>query len=100
MSTKTLLSGKLVTGSGSWITISKNVFTCTCELSDTTTPAATVYVEWSPDGGTTYALIGTFAMSGALDKALATFDMGPGDVRLTVHAISGTLAAVSGKVRY
>jgi hypothetical protein len=100
MSTKTLLSAKLTTGSGSWISVSKNVFSVTCALSDTTTPAATVHVEWSPDAGTTVHQIGNFTMSGAADEALATFDMAPGDIRLTVHAITGTSASVSGKVRY
>ena len=100
MSTKTLLDGKLTTGAGSWVTVNKNLFNVTCTLSNTTTPTATVYVQWTPDGGTTIDTIGTFTMSGAADEALATFEMAPGDIRLYVYAVSGTIAAVSGKVRY
>jgi hypothetical protein len=100
MSTKTLLDGKLTTGAGSWFTVNKNVFSVQCDLDDTTTPEATVYVQWTCDGGDSYHNIGTFALSGALDKDLATFNMAPGDIRLYVNAISGTSAAVNGKVRY
>ena len=100
MSTKTLMTAKLTTGAGSWITVYEKIFTVRAELSNTTTPSATVHVEYTMDGGDTVSEIATFTLSGALDYGLATFEMASGQIRLFVHAIAGTLAAVSGKVRH
>ena len=99
MSAEILLASKTTLGKGAWVDVPAK-FVVTCGLADTTTPTASVNVEWTPDKGTTIQVLGTFTMSGALDAAMAPFDVAPGRVRLDTTAISGTLAAVSGKVAF
>ncbi len=95
-----LLTNKLTTGAGGWVSINKDKFVATAKLGNTTTPAATVYVQYSPDGGTTIKTLATITLSGANANDMANIEIVPGSVRLYVQAISGTNAAVSGDVRW
>lgn len=100
MSLATLLNAATATGAGGWVGVNKNVSTFSAMLSNTTTPAATVDIEYTPDGGTTVKKVATLTLSGALDTAIATLNMAPGHFRANVTAISGTLAAVDVKGRW
>ena len=100
MSLASLISAKTDTGAGGWVAVNKNVTSFVASLSNTTTPAATVYLEYTPDGGTTVVRVATFTLSGALDAAIATLNMAPGHFRANVNAISGTSAAATVKARF
>lgn len=92
--TTTLLAAADTTGAGAAAVPNSSLLTFQATLSDTTTPAATIDIEFS-NNGVQYVAGVTIGLSGALDTEIVQVEAGYKYVRANVTAISGTDATAT-----
>jgi hypothetical protein len=103
MSTKTLLNAVTANGSGSWVTVSKNISHVIAKMAAVAGAGCTVTIEGTPDGGTNVATLATLTPTGSGGVSASTITTAPMDIRATLSGLTGdtgTGLSVTCKIRF